>query len=349
MPFSAPNRLPPHGLSKPEAPLESEETANRVPAYAHQAAKVPKQLRSAVNERKLNFMPELPESMRHAVEASGRKHTEKLMRRTAERLSSKGVRFGTGGYDPLDEEEEYVEEEEEEPELLVRPFEDNTIRRTFTELDLNGNDFIEASELRHVFAQLGEMPSDNEISAMIHLCDRQGNGTVNFDDFLGIFADPAGSLRIADVPGLKRLLPRKKVDFDIRDALGMIVEEKTKLREIHLLVEEVRKNSQAEDAGVKRGWKVILLDDVPVNRKKDFESRIIALQDAIDPQKQAAAKLAALSKGAKPAEDTKKVQNKYDYSITFAVNPGDVEETGQQESSSEETPSEDSEDDEDEA
>merc|ERR1719482_475319 len=132
------------------------------------------------------------------------------MKRATEALVKKGVRFGSGGYDP---EEVDVDPDAQNKGLKIRLYTDQELRQAFGVFDLNGNDYIDAAELRHIFAQIGEMPSDNEISAMILLCDPRGEGTVNFDDFLNVFANPVESLRNANIRGLKHLLPRKKIGF----------------------------------------------------------------------------------------------------------------------------------------
>lgn len=344
MPFRTPNILPGAKLPKPVAE-ESEEISERVPQYVHKAAKVPPALKAAVEAAGLSYKPELPDSLRRAVDKSGHDgRADRLMRRTVGQLAAKGVNFGSGDYDDDEEDYDYdaaedEEEEKTEKKLVTRPFEDSVLRKAFVEFDLNGNEFIEAGELRHIFAQQGLMPTDNEISAMIHLCDRFGNGTVNYDDFLAIFSDPAASLAGADVKGIKRLLPRATISFDIRDALGMQVEEHTRLREKHLLVEDVRRDQQAWREGVKKGWRVIFLDGEPVNDSKNvFEAGMQKLADAIDPEKIAEKAAELKRKGLKVPQ---KAPMKYEYSITFAVQPGDVPEQEEVEEESEESEDDD--------
>lgn len=325
----------------------------RVPQYYHKPGKVPPALKEAVESAGLSYKPELPDTLRRAVEKSGHDgRPERLMRRTVGRLAKQGISFGSGGYDDDEEDYDYdydkadEDPEEKEKKLVTRPFEDTVLRKAFVELDLNGNEFVEASELRHVFAQQGLMPTDNEISAMIHLCDRFGNGTVNYDDFLAVFTDPASSLQGADVKGLKRLLPRTTISFDIRDSLGMPVEERTRLREKFLLVEDVRRDQQAWHMGVKKGWRVMFLEGEPVNDSKQaYETIMQRLEDAADPEKIAEKAAEMKKKGLKPPP---KAPIKYEYSITFAVQPGDVPEEAEPEYESEDTEEDDEEEEEEE-
>lgn len=330
LPFRAPFVLP--KTSAPLPPEEDEELANRVPQHVLRPAPVPQRLRQAADAAGLGFKPELPDHFAHAAHRSGRPGAVPMMRKTAKTLTERDhVRFGSGDYDP-EEEEEVEDEEERKKKLVHKPWTDSQLRQAFSTFDLDQNDFVDAAELRHIFAQIGEMPSDNEISAMIMLCDPRGDGTVNFDDFLTVFSQPAESLRNVNVKGLKHLLPRKKVDFDIRDPLGIVLEEKTRLKERWLVVSEVRRGSQAQDEGVKNGWKVVTLEGEKVVTEKDFSSRLKKLEKAAAPDDDEPDFVASLtSKGKAKAkaealsEEEKKKrrqQIKYDYSIVFEVLPG---------------------------
>lgn len=352
-PFKTPYSL--GNQPRPPAPEEDEALQNRVPEHFVRPGPVPNRLRHAAEAAGLTFKPELPDAFRHAVYRQGRPKADSLMRHTTQELVKKGVRFGTGGFDPAYEEP--VDPDAEEKQLVIRPYTDVELRRAFNVFDLNSNDFIDAAELRHIFAQIGEMPSDNEISAMILLCDPRGDGTVNFDDFLNVFSNPADSLRNANIRGLKHLLPRKKLDFDIRDPLGFMLEEKWRLKECKLMVMDVRKGSQAQDAGVKSGWKVISLEGVPVTTEKDFENRIKKLEKSAAPedgeeegsflQQMIAKNKAKGGKDKGKEEPVKKAVVKYDYTIVFEVLAG-ADDTSSSSEAEEEVEEDEEEDEEDE-
>lgn len=53
----------------------------------------------------------------------------------------------------------------------------------FRSFDLDGNGFVGAAELRHVYAALGEEVSDEEIDEMIAMVDNDGDGQLSVDEF----------------------------------------------------------------------------------------------------------------------------------------------------------------------
>ena len=52
------------------------------------------------------------------------------------------------------------------------------------EFDKDGNGFISAAELRHVMTNLGEKLTDEEVDEMIREADVDGDGQVNYDEFV---------------------------------------------------------------------------------------------------------------------------------------------------------------------
>lgn len=71
-----------------------------------------------------------------------------------------------------------------------RAFEsDDELRALFRVFDKDGNGFISAAELRHVMASLGEKLTDLEIDEMIVEGDVDGDGQVNFEDFVQMVTD----------------------------------------------------------------------------------------------------------------------------------------------------------------
>lgn len=322
LPFKTPHSLARAG--HPEPPYDSEETRHRLEEHIVKPGRVPNTLRQAAEAAGFTTKSELPDVFQHAVHKQGRPHAEKLMRRTTEALVKKGVRFG--GYDPT---EEKAGADAQKAGLKIRLYTDQELRQAFGVFDLNGNDYIDAAELRHIFAQIGEMPTDNEISAMILLCDPRGEGTVNFDDFLNVFANPADALRNANIKGIKHLLPRKKIDFDIRDPLGLVLEDKVRLKDTSVFVMDVRKGSQSQEGGVKAGWKVISLEGDPVTSTKDFETRLTIIEKQAKPEEEededGKDKKGKKGRGKGAAKDEKpgeKKQIKWDYSIIFEVLAG---------------------------
>jgi len=58
------------------------------------------------------------------------------------------------------------------------------LREAFRVFDKDGNGFISSAELRHVMTNLGEKLTDDEVDEMIREADLDGDGTVNYEEFV---------------------------------------------------------------------------------------------------------------------------------------------------------------------
>jgi len=58
------------------------------------------------------------------------------------------------------------------------------IREAFKVFDKDGNGFISTAELRHVMTNLGEKLSDQEVDEMIREADVDGDGQIEYDEFV---------------------------------------------------------------------------------------------------------------------------------------------------------------------
>ena len=56
--------------------------------------------------------------------------------------------------------------------------------RSFRVFDKDGNGYISAAELRHVMTNLGEKLTDEEVDEMIREADIDGDGQVNYEEFV---------------------------------------------------------------------------------------------------------------------------------------------------------------------
>ncbi|XP_053214781.1 calmodulin-A-like [Panonychus citri] len=64
------------------------------------------------------------------------------------------------------------------------------LREAFRVFDRNGDGFINAAELRHVMTNLGEKLTDEEVEDMIKEADLDGDGLVNYDEFVTVLMAP---------------------------------------------------------------------------------------------------------------------------------------------------------------
>ena len=72
--------------------------------------------------------------------------------------------------------------------LMARKMKDTDseeeLKEAFKVFDKDGNGFISAAELRHVMTNLGEKLTDEEVDEMIREADVDGDGQVNYDEFV---------------------------------------------------------------------------------------------------------------------------------------------------------------------
>ena len=64
------------------------------------------------------------------------------------------------------------------------PAETLSAKEAFTLYDKNGDGFITTMELRTAMNALGQKPSPSEIADIIKEFDTDGNGTIDFNEFL---------------------------------------------------------------------------------------------------------------------------------------------------------------------
>lgn len=60
------------------------------------------------------------------------------------------------------------------------------LREAFRVFDKDGNGYISSSELRHVMNMLGEKLSDYEVGEMVKEADLDGDGMVNYEEFVAM-------------------------------------------------------------------------------------------------------------------------------------------------------------------
>uniref|UniRef100_A0A131YQG7 Calmodulin n=1 Tax=Rhipicephalus appendiculatus TaxID=34631 RepID=A0A131YQG7_RHIAP len=63
---------------------------------------------------------------------------------------------------------------------------EDEIREAFRVFDRDGNGFITSAELRHVMTTLGEKLTNEEVDAMIREADTDGDGQINYEEFVAL-------------------------------------------------------------------------------------------------------------------------------------------------------------------
>ena len=58
------------------------------------------------------------------------------------------------------------------------------LKEAFKVFDKDGNGFISAAELRHIMTNLGEKLTDEEVDEMIREADVDGDGQINYEEFV---------------------------------------------------------------------------------------------------------------------------------------------------------------------
>lgn len=65
-------------------------------------------------------------------------------------------------------------------------FSEDEVEKAFNEMDVDGNGFISASDLRVFYRALGEELTDEEVDEMIRELDIDGDGQIALEEFEGL-------------------------------------------------------------------------------------------------------------------------------------------------------------------
>ncbi|KAH0733743.1 hypothetical protein KY285_009450 [Solanum tuberosum] len=89
--------------------------------------------------------------------------------------------------------------------LMARKMKDTDseeeLKEAFRVFDKDQNGFISAAELRHVMTNLGEKLTDEEVDEMIREADVDGDGQINYDEFVKVMMAKLSSVESLDLSG----------------------------------------------------------------------------------------------------------------------------------------------------
>jgi len=86
------------------------------------------------------------------------------------------------------------------------PYSIEDVRLAFKEFDLDGNSFVGANEMRKIFKYLEEEVDDDVLDEMIRMCDQDGDGQIDMDEFAKMV------FRVTGPPILEEGIQGRKVD-----------------------------------------------------------------------------------------------------------------------------------------
>ncbi|XP_017245988.1 calmodulin-7 isoform X1 [Daucus carota subsp. sativus] len=105
--------------------------------------------------------------------------------------------------------------------LMARKMKDTDseeeLKEAFRVFDKDQNGFISAAELRHVMTNLGEKLTDEEVDEMIREADVDGDGQINYEEFVKVMMAKRMSMRYDDSIKFRKI--SKKRPFRIRRIL----------------------------------------------------------------------------------------------------------------------------------
>ncbi|KAJ3382899.1 hypothetical protein HDU84_003964 [Entophlyctis sp. JEL0112] len=112
------------------------------------------------------------------------------------------------------------------------------IKEAFKVFDKDGNGFISAAELRHVMTNLGEKLTDEEVDEMIREADVDGDGQINYEEFVKMMADDrtaeykeafaffdkagSGKIPVSSLGRMIRSLGQNPTEAEIADLVALL-------------------------------------------------------------------------------------------------------------------------------
>eukprot|EP00930_Biecheleria_cincta_P060509 TRINITY_DN46146_c0_g1_i1.p1 TRINITY_DN46146_c0_g1~~TRINITY_DN46146_c0_g1_i1.p1 ORF type:complete len:252 (-),score=89.09 TRINITY_DN46146_c0_g1_i1:52-807(-) len=181
--FTQAIRPPPRDMPMFE---ENEEVMHKAEQLDIDPAFVPEQLRQ---ELRLPLAPKLPPALQEVVQDAGSSQVSRAIKQIVNKQRA-----------------HIFEEEKKPPPPVVgsMQLDEQMLRKIFQKMDLDHNETINARILKHFFNQMGEAVTNEELAAMIAMIDSKEAGYASYEDFAGIFSNPAEALMTVNVENVKR-------------------------------------------------------------------------------------------------------------------------------------------------
>lgn len=139
----------------------------------------------------MSSRPELPEALRQAAAASGRPAAARVL----------------GAAEAARQQAELaLALQPQQQNVSSVHYEEHQLRMAFKSMDTDGRGILDVKVIKHLFAQLGQLPNNHMIDGMIYLCDSRGEGTVSVDDFVYLFTHPIEALNVVNRSELQRVV-----------------------------------------------------------------------------------------------------------------------------------------------
>lgn len=139
--------------------------------------------------------------------------------------------------------------------MLTREFTEQEVlefRDAFAMFDTDGGGTIETHELKQVMTELGDEPTDEEIQEMILMVDENGDGAIDFDEFITLMRLRMGESgddnekKLRDVFNIFDADGSGGIDRDeMRQLMKKLAQSLTE-EEISAMMEEVDKDGDGE-------------------------------------------------------------------------------------------------------
>ena len=135
-------------------------------------------------------------------------------------------------------------------QLQISPEKIQMYREAFKQFDRNGDGTISTKELGVVMRTLGQNPTEAELADLIAEIDQDGNGEIDFDEFLHLVSKKMKDSDIQDksLEAFKIFDRKNKGVIHINEIKNILMNmgEKMPASEVEMLIKDLELNAQGE-------------------------------------------------------------------------------------------------------